>query len=372
MHDDVLKIAVDLRHELHEHPELSNHESWTKERLKMALAEHTHLEVTDRGKWFYAKYAGRPGSRKIAFRADFDALPMDEWIDLPYGSKIPGVAHKCGHDGHSAGLVAFGIEVERAAPDATIYLIFQHAEETGDGAKECAVLIDEEGIDEVYGYHNRSGHPLNQIIVRDGCYQCASTGMSMFFKGVPSHASDPGIGRNPAVCVSRLALALPTLTRPEDHEALVLATIVNIQVGEPAFGMSASDGVLRVTLRAEIERELDELIHQLDSMAYRMSAEYGLGYHYELCDTFPENRNHDESVERVREAARMLGLEILEQERPRRGSEDFGWFTKRTKGAYFSIGTGESRTNFHTPEYDFNDEIIPTGVEMFKILAGII
>ena len=94
------ELAVALRHALHRHPERSNHETWTKAYLIDFLHKHTSLEIVDRGAWFYAKYFAAPGAHKIAFRADFDALPIDETISLPYGSEIPGVSHKCGHDGH--------------------------------------------------------------------------------------------------------------------------------------------------------------------------------------------------------------------------------------------------------------------------------
>lgn len=174
------ELAVTLRHELHSHPEVSNQEVWTKAHLMSFLREHTNLKVVDRGKWFYVVYHTSPDKPKIAFRADFYELPIDEAISLPYGSVIPGVSHKCGHDGHSATLAAFAIEVDRRGADNNIYFIFQHAEETGDGAKECAVLIAEEGIDEVYGYHNEPGRPLGEVIVRHGSFQCASKGMSMF------------------------------------------------------------------------------------------------------------------------------------------------------------------------------------------------
>jgi metal-dependent amidase/aminoacylase/carboxypeptidase family protein len=93
-----LELAKCLRHRLHEHPEVSNHETWTKQRLMEFIKTHTKLEIVDKGNWFYAIYRSGEGSsdENIAFRADFDALPMDEGIALPWGSKIPGAAHKFG------------------------------------------------------------------------------------------------------------------------------------------------------------------------------------------------------------------------------------------------------------------------------------
>lgn len=370
MDPKLYELAVKLRHELHAHPELSNHETWTKAHLMDFLREHTHLEIVDRGKWFYAVYRTSPDKPKIAFRADFDALPIEETISLPYGSTIPGVAHKCGHDGHSATLAVFAMEVERKGTENNIYFIFQHAEETGDGAKECAALIREEGIDEVYGYHNEPGRPLGEVEVRHGNFQCASKGMSMFFTGTPSHASDPGLGRNPAFAIARMITAIPKLYRAEDYTGLVLCTIIQADVGEPAFGTAASTGVLRVTIRGQHEREMDILQDRLNMLAYGLASEYGLEYHTEFCDYFPENVNHDESVDKICGICKELGIPVHEFEFPKRGSEDFGYYTKAAMGAYFNVGAGDISAH-HTVTYDFPDAVMPTAFAVFKGLAGV-
>ena len=361
--------AVALRHQLHAHPELSNQEQGTKARLMDFLRENTsRLEIVDRGAWFYAVCPGRPEGRRIAFQADMDALPIDETITLPYGSQTPGVSHKCGHDGHSATLAAFAVAMDHAACKNTLYFIFQHAEETADGAKVCAELLTEESISEVFGYHNEPGRPLHQVLVRHGVYQCASVGMSLYFHGAPSHASDPFLGRNPAFAIARLVTALPALYRAERYEGLTLATVIQIQVGEAAFGTSPGEGVLRVTLRAEQDQDMERLRRELDQLAYRLSAEYGLEYRAEYCDSFPENRSADESVDKIIAVCKKLGLAVQEMERPKRGSEDFGYYTQRTKGAFINIGAGDV-TAHHTVTYDFPDEIMATAFDLFRALA---
>lgn len=363
-----LDLAIKLRHELHQHPEVSNKEVWTKAHLMKFLSDYSNLEVVDRGKWFYAVYRSSKGERKIAFRADFDALPIDETIDLPYGSIVPGVSHKCGHDGHSASLAAFALELEDRGCNNDIYFIFQHAEETGDGAKACRVLIDEEGIDEVFGYHNEPGYPLGEVIVNDGSFQCASKGMSMYFEGAPSHASDPGIGRNPAMAIARIIRTLPELHKAEDYKGLVLSTLVHTEIGSNNFGTSASNGVLRVTIRGQFEEEMNLLEKRIDALAYGLASEFGLDYYKEFSDCFPENYNHHDSAQKVREVCKTLGIKTHEFPHPKRGSEDFGYYTKATKGAYFNIGAGDISTH-HTIEFDFPDDIIGTAVEVFYGLA---
>jgi amidohydrolase len=370
MNLETYNLAVKLRHELHKHPEISNHEVWTKKHLMDFLHEHTSLEIVDRGAWFYAKYSAANGNaRKLAFRADFDALPIDETIELPYGSEIKGVSHKCGHDGHSASLAAFAIEIDRSGAENTIYFIFQHAEETGDGAKECSALILEEGIEEIYGYHNQPGYPIGEVIVNYGVFQCASEGMSMFFDGVTAHASDPEVGKNPAPVIARIISEIPSLHESSDYTGLILCTIIHVEIGAPTFGTAAGSGVLRVTLRGEHEAEMKRLEQKLDALASKLAEENSLAYHSELCDYFPECYNHPESVAKVRNACEKLGISVCAYPSVKRGSEDFGYYTKSARGAIFNIGAGDI-TPHHTVTYDFPDEIIPTAVNMFKKLAG--
>ena len=144
-----LEKYIALRHKLHQNAELSGCETNTIKILTEFLKDNSNCEIIPRGKWFYAVKRG--GEKKVAFRADMDALPIPESPDCPYKSLDSAVSHRCGHDGHSAALAAFACE---CSSENTVYFIFQHAEETGDGAQTCAKLLKEEGIGEVYAFHN--------------------------------------------------------------------------------------------------------------------------------------------------------------------------------------------------------------------------
>ena len=169
-----------LRHELHAHPELSMEERETKKRLMEFLRENTKLFIEDRGHYFYAYANGKNEKLEpIAFRADMDALPMEEKAGLPYGSKNPGVCHKCGHDGHCAALCGLALEADRLGTDRPVYFIFQHGEEIGGGGEECAGLIREKGIRWVFAFHNMSGYPEGQVLVKSGVTQCTSKGLTI-------------------------------------------------------------------------------------------------------------------------------------------------------------------------------------------------
>ncbi|MFF2754980.1 M20 family metallopeptidase [Psychrobacillus sp. NPDC058041] len=364
-----LELAIQLRHELHQHPELSNHEAWTKKHLIDFLKTYTKLEIVDKGQWFYAIYHAGEDKKNIAYRADFDALPMPEVIDIPHASKIPGVSHKCGHDGHSASLAGFALEIDQKGADKNIYFLFQHAEETGDGAAQCASFIEENNIEEIFAYHNMSGMAYNSINVIDGTAHCASKGMTIQMAGAPAHASQPEDGVNPAFAIAKVIDAIPELISPENNEGIVLCTVVQVNIGERAFGMSASKGELLLTIRALHEYELHTLQKNLVELSKAQAEEYGLKVSFTYNDTFPETVNDKESSDKIRKAAKEKGFNLVEMKEAFRGSEDYGHYTKLTKGAMCYIGNGEDYPPLHTYEYDFRDDIIETAVELFKGLA---
>ncbi len=228
---------VALRHDLHRHPELSMQEQETKKRLMDFIKKNTQLEVIDRGHWFFVQYSSKnlsvetPADTKppIAFRADFDALPIPEDTkSLSYASEHPGVSHKCGHDGHASALAGLALELDANGADRDVYLIFQHAEEIGRGAQECVSLIREKRIAEIYGFHNWSGFHEGAVVLREGVSQCASRGLIISFTGKKSHASIPEHGKNPSVVIAELILYVRDLLQTTDFEQLVLATIVNV------------------------------------------------------------------------------------------------------------------------------------------------
>jgi amidohydrolase len=363
------ELAKQLRHDLHQHPELSNEEVWTKQHLINFLKTNTKLEIVDKGTWFYAVYRKGEGKKNLAFRADYDALPMDEGIDLPHGSQFPGKAHKCGHDGHASTLAGFALEIDQKGADKNIFFLFQPAEETGDGAIQCVDLIKEEKIDEIFGYHNISGFPFNSVHVIDGTAHCASKGMTIHIEGAPAHASQPEYGKNPSFAIANVIRAIPELISPDKNKGLILCTVVQVAIGEKAFGLSASKGDLLLTIRALYEDELDKLQKNLEDLVKAQAEEYGLKVSFSYNDEFPETVNHKESSDKIRQVAKVKGMQLLEMKEAFRGSEDFGHYTKLVMGSYCYIGNGEDYPQLHTYEYDFRDELIETGVELFKGLA---
>ena len=373
-----------LRHELHAHPELSMEERETKKRLMEFLRENTKLFIEDRGHYFYAYANGKNEKLEpIAFRADMDALPMEEKAGLPYGSKNPGVCHKCGHDGHCAALCGLALEADRLGTDRPVYFIFQHGEEIGGGGEECAGLIREKGIRRVFAFHNMSGYPEGQVLVKSGVTQCTSKGLTIYMEGTPAHASQPEDGKNPAAALAKLALAIEAMAGAQRGEenagqgenssfgGFVLATIVELSAGGRNFGIAASKGSVSVTLRADYERDLNRLEEGIRETAQGLAKRYGLALSFEEQDFFPETVNDPEAVSLVRRAAASLKIPVRELSQPFRASEDFGYYLKQCPGAIFYIGNGADHPQLHTAEYDFNDGILERAVDLFFALLRV-
>ena len=361
--------VTDLRHELHKHPELSMKEVHTRELLMAFLSQHTSARICDEGSWFWCVFGENEPGEPIAFRADIDALPIEEDDSLPYHSVNPGVSHKCGHDGHAACLCGLALMLERYPVKRPVYLIFQPGEEIGAGGRMCAGLVKERGIPEVYAFHNLGGYPENSIVYRSGLTQPASEGLRISFRGKCAHASAPENGKNPAAALARMILFLQELSeRPS--RGLVLATVVGLKAGAGDFGISAGDGELSLTLRAEYEQEMKELEARILAYADEQASLEGLEVSHEISDRFPETKNTEHALSRVREAAECLGKELIEMKDLWRASEDFGYYTKIAEGAIFYIGTGEDVPPLHTQQYDFNDRIIETAMMMFYTLAS--
>ena len=354
--ENLIKIK-NLRHELHD----SMNELETKRRLMNFIEENTRLAVVDCGQYFFvSRYV--EGTKGIAFRADMDALPMDEVINLSYASKNPGVAHKCGHDGHCAALCGLALELDKMDLKRSVYLIFQHAEETGQGARECSKLLHERSISSIYAFHNWSGWPEKSIVIRDGLCQCSSAGLTIKFTGKTSHASEPEKGINPAFVIAKIISEIETITSKNKK---ILCTVVNIKLGEKNFGISPGDGEISLTLRAEREEDMRVFRNAVVNLAESLANENLMTVEIVGSDYFPETLSDSRCVKKIIEAAKKLNLHVIEMPKAIRASEDFGFYTKQIHGAIFYIGNGENYPDIHTSEYDFNDEILETAVDMF-------
>lgn len=364
-----LALAIDFRHLLHKNPELSNHEFETIRRIQFFLRQHTKLRIVNHKDWFYAVYDdANSNSSGIAFRCEMDALPIEDDIDKPWRSVVKDVGHKCGHDGHIATMLALALEVDKTGADKNVYFLFQPAEETGDGALKCIPLLQENKIDMLYAFHNCPGIPLGYVQIMDGTYYCASKGIIIYYKGIPSHAAYPEKGKNPVFAFVNIVNAIGQLTDPAQYKGMVLCTVIQLDIGKPAFGTQASSGKLLLTMRARYENEMNILQDKIETLAKKQAKKHGLKVNFDYCDSFPETTNNKLIANRVRSVCKELGVPIIERTEPYRTSEDLGYLSKLVPTAVFEIGSGEDCPELHTAQFDFPDEIIEIAVEIKKRL----
>ncbi|MBP0484005.1 amidohydrolase [Sagittula salina] len=359
-----LEGARALRQALHRAPELSGQEHQTAaliaERMRSLGAE----VVTGLGGNGVAAVFGK-GPRGLLLRSELDALPILETGAPEWRSAVPGVAHLCGHDGHMAILDAVAHVLSADPPDCRVILLFQPAEETGQGAR--AVLADPRfktlGADMAISLHNMPGIPLAAVGLKAGPVNCASRGLRVRMEGRTSHASEPEKGRSPGVAMARLVEQLGVLTRdlPTADEGFRLATVTHARLGKPAFGVSPGEAELYVTLRTLLDGQMAAL--EAEARGMIDSATQGFETEVTVHEAFGHCVNSPKAVALLEEAVR--GLPRADHVAPMRASEDFGLFASVMPAAMLFLGSGETCPALHAPDYDFPDALIEAGAGIF-------
>ncbi|OOG78868.1 amidohydrolase [Algoriphagus sp. A40] len=366
---------VQLRHTLHQFPEVGFEESQTAQRIleffRPLQPDQTFENLGGTGLAFIFR-GKRPGKRML-FRCELDALPIEDLKESPYQSQIPGKGHLCGHDGHMAIICGLGEKLSQNRPETgEVVLLFQPAEETGDGAR--AILNDprfeEIRPDFAFALHNLPGYPLHQIVMRKGTFAAGSTGMTIFLKGKTSHSAHPEAGINPAQTLAQLIKELPELPRTLSHFGLL--TLIHSELGSLAFGTSAGKASLSMTLRAFDQKDLDDLIEKVKAKTKAVAEPEGLEVDFGFVEQFAVSVNDPDLYLVVEKAAQNLGLTLTEKPEPFRWSEDFGLFSQVCPSFLFGLGAGENCPQLHEGTYDFPDELIETGVGMFEEILGFV
>lgn len=373
-----LAALAELRHALHRVPELSDEEQATAARIASALAGCGGRLVTGLGGHGLAVEfdSGRPGP-SVMFRAELDALPIDEIGAIAWRSAVPGKGHLCGHDGHMTILVGLGWQLARRRPaSGRVVLLFQPAEETGAGARAvCADLrFGALACDWAFALHNLPGLALGRAWLAPGVVNCASAGLVITLQGKTSHASAPEAGLSPAGALARLIPALQALSDAGAPGAppgpgFRLATLTHARLGERALGIAPGWAELLVTLRARDDAGLAALIADARALAGGEARAAGLGLSIGCEDEFAACSNHPAAVSHM--VAALDACEIAHEAGalPMRASEDFGLFGHDAKAAMVFLGAGEGHPMLHNPDYDFPDALIAPGVALFSALA---
>lgn len=367
---ELLSTLETLRKEIHQYPELSENEFDTAKRIIEFLREQTDATVKSvANTGVIAVFdSGVPGS-SILLRADTDALPILETNTFPHLSKTPGVSHKCGHDGHTIMLLGVAKMLsENPISKGLVILLFQPAEENGMGAE--SVLQDPEflpySFDFVFALHNIPGFPMHQIVLKEQVFNANVKSMIVYLKGKTAHAAEPEKGHNPSIAIAEILQFAQKLTnnRPNDED-FFLITPVHMKMGELAYGISAGDGELHLTIRSWDLKLFDTKCAELETFIQTTSNTQNLQAQISWTQVFFANKNDSDANNFIRQAATANGFDLHEKKDPFKWGEDFGLFTQQYKGAMFGLGAGESTPALHNPDYDFPDEITGTGIQQF-------
>ncbi len=373
-HIQDLPSLIELRQAIHQNPELSGAETKTAELIKAQLQKYEPAFILSQvgGTGVVAAFESEApeAGPTILFRSELDALPIvEDNPELKYKSGNNGMAHLCGHDGHMAILMGLASLLHtNKLKKGRVLLLFQPAEETGAGAWDMLqdVRLQQLQPDYVFALHNLPGRSLHQVVVREQVFASASTGMIVELLGHPSHAAEPENGLNPGEAMAEIILAFnKIISQKEQFEDLTLLTIIHARLGEVAFGTNPGFGTVMATLRSYQTQDLQKLKTLTAQQVKEIAQKYGLTYKISFVEEFPATVNDKEAVQLVRQAAANLELEVQEAVHPFRWSEDFGHFTAKYKGALFGLGSGSTQPQLHHSNYNFPDELIPTGATLF-------
>ena len=365
-----------IRRELHQHPELSGHEARTARFVEDKLQAFHPTKVIRHvgGHGLLVEYFFSEDGPTVLFRADMDAVAVQEPDDIPHHSQTPGVAHKCGHDGHTTILLRFARMLsERPLPKGRVLLLFQPAEENGSGSKAVldTKVLDYYKIDKAFALHNIPGYPASAVLCKEDSFTCAVVSVSITLTGKTSHAAEPQKGISPIPATLNIVDELLRWNNTDiQSDDYFLSTIVEIHVGEEAYGVSAGNSVIRATLRAKTDKRLHQHAQQLKELvATECKRTPDLQHEMEWLEPFSANENDPQSVGMIKNAALRNNLPYIELQTPFSWGEDFGLFTQQYKGAIFGLGSGENCAPLHSPQYDFPDEVIETGATLFYTIA---
>lgn len=370
---------IDIRRDIHRHPELG----FDEHRTSALVAER--LEA-----WGYAVERGLGGTgvvgrlvrgngeRRLGLRADMDALPIDEATGLDYASEHGGVMHACGHDGHTAMLLAAAHHLaERGRFDGTLNLIFQPAEEGGGGALRMIEqgLFDKYPCDAIFAMHNMPGLPQGRLALREGAAMASSDYATITLTGIGGHGAMPHRAVDPIVAAASIVMALQTVvSRNIDPLQMAVVTVGAVHAGK-ANNVIPQSATLELSVRAldrGVRQHLEERIKaliaaQAESFGVKAQIDWRAGYAV-LVNT-PKETAFAREV-----AVELLGPERVTLQAPAvPGSEDFAFMLERVPGSYLLIGNGEGDSHgacmVHNPGYDFNDGNVAVGAAYWVLLT---
>ncbi|ANK87068.1 MULTISPECIES: M20 aminoacylase family protein [unclassified Rhizobium] len=375
--DDLLFLTA-LRRDLHAHPELGFEEERTagiaaKLLEEAGIAVHRGLAGTG----VVGTLQVGNGTRRIGLRADMDALAMPEMAERPYKSTVPGKMHACGHDGHTAMLIAAARHLAATRNfSGTVHFIFQPAEEGRGGAKRMV----EEGLfrlfpcDAVYGLHNMPGLAVDEIAVVEGPQLASSDSWRITFRGIGTHGAKPHLGRDPITAAGTFLSSLQTIVgRVVDPLQPAVVSACFLQAGN-AKALNVIPDIVEIggTARAYSPGVRDQLETEIGRLASGTASMYGVSADYRFERRIPPVVNDADAASRALAAAgTVFGEKVRRSFPPSTAGDDFAFLAENAPGCYVWLGNGPAVDGalHHNTAYDFNDEALGYGAAYWVALV---
>lgn len=373
-----------LRRDIHAHPELCFEEVRTADLVAAKLQEWgipIHRGMGTTGVVGIVKAGNSP--RAIGLRADMDALPMQEFNTFAHASQHAGKMHACGHDGHTAMLLAAAQHFAKNRNfDGTVYLIFQPAEEGGGGAREMIKdgLFEQFPMDAVFGMHNWPGNAFGKFAVAPGPVMASTSEFKITIRGKGSHAALPHNGIDPVPIACEMVHAFQTIiSRNKKPIDAGVISVTMIHAGE-ATNVVPDSAELQGTVRTFTAEVLDLIERRMKQISEHLCAAHDATCEFSFTRNYPATVNSPAEAEFARKVmVSIVGEANVEAQEPTMGAEDFSFMLQAKPGAYCFIANGDGAHRemghgggpcmLHNPSYDFNDDLIPLGATYWVRLA---
>ncbi len=374
--DGLYEEMVEIRRHLHMNPEPSFKEKKTPAFIasfyeKLGVPIRTNVG----GNGVTACIEGGGPGPVVALRADFDALPIQDEKDVPYASQIPGVMHACGHDGHTAALLAAGkvLYRNREKLKGSFVMIHQHAEELSPGGAKA--MIEDgclEHVDAIFGTHLWATEPVGTVLCRPGPVMAAADGFTIKVIGKGGHGAIPHDTKDAVLIGSQIVTALQHIVSRRVNPVQPAVISAGSFTAENPFNAIADQAVISGTVRSFDESVRGLLEAEIEAVVKGICSMHSASYEYRFKRGYPAVVNHpEEAAHAAAAAAETDGVTKVVEGEPQMAGEDFSYYLQHTKGAFFFTGAAlenaETIYPHHHPKFDFNEKAMLTAA---KVLIG--
>lgn len=361
---------IEMRRELHMHPELSNEEHDTTARIRSWLTE-AGIRMLDLKlpTGVLAEIKGTHPGPTIMLRADIDALPVNEETGLPFASTVPGKMHACGHDFHTASMIGAAKLLQEHVGElhGTVRILFQPAEELAVGARAVIEAGALEGVAAVFGMHNKPELPVGTVGIRTGPLMASVDRFEIEVFGKGGHAGMPDTTIDPVVVSSAIVGALQTLvSRNASPQHAAVVSVCKLQAGS-TWNVIPDTGVLEGTVRTFQREAREKIPGQMKRVVESVAAGYGAEARLKWTSMLPAVNNDARMAEIMHSAAAAQGLQIVEAA-PSMGGEDFALYQERLPGCFIWMGTGGTE-QWHHPKFTLNEDALSISAALFAEAA---